>query len=335
MTFIWPSLLLTLLLLPLLVMLYVRLQRRRRAIAASFGSMGLVQTAAGRSLGWRRHFPYVLFLLGLTLLCIAMARPQAELTLPRLEGIVILAFDVSGSMAAEDMTPTRMEAARSAAQEFIERQPATVQVGVVTFGESGFTVQPPTNDQGAMLATIGRLRPERGTSLAAGILAALNTIFATPAPSGAIYSNLTPTPTATPTPAPPGSYTAAAVVLLTDGENTAPPDPIEAAQAAADRGVRIYTIGIGSAAGANIEIDGITYHTRLDEETLKTIAQMTNAEYFNAQDEEDLHAIYQNIELQLVARPDKTEITALAAGVAMLFLLAGGAFAMLWFGRTP
>ncbi len=335
MTFAWPYLLLTLLLLPLLVLLYVRLQRRRRQTAASFGMMGMVQSGAGRGLGWRRHFPYALFFLGLTLLCIATARPQAELTLPRLEGIVILAFDVSGSMVADDLKPTRMDAARAAAQEFIERQPATVQVGVVTFGESGFTVQPPTNDQGAMLASIGRLRPERGTSLAAGILAALNTIFATPPPSGAIYSNLTPTPTATPTPAPPGSYTAAAVVLLTDGENTAPPDPMKAAQAAADRGVRVYTVGIGSAAGANIEIDGITYHTRLDEETLKTIAQMTDAEYFNAQDEEDLRSIYESIELQLVARPDKTEITALVAGIAMLFVLAGGALAMIWFGRTP
>ncbi|GIV78286.1 MAG: hypothetical protein KatS3mg050_2680 [Litorilinea sp.] len=335
MTFIWPYLLTSLLAVPALAFYYMRIQRRREQILAARGALGLVQTAQGQRPGWRRHLPYGLFLLGVTLLCIGLARPEAELSLPRLEGIVMLAFDVSGSMAADDLQPSRMEAARAAAIEFVERQPATVQIGVVAFSESGFTVQPPTTDRAAVLATLHRLQPERGTSLASGILTALNTIFATPEPSGAVYSNLTPTPVPTPTPAPPGSYRSAVIVLLTDGENTAPPDPLESAQIAADRGVRIYTIGIGSSAGTTIEVEGLLFHTRLDEAMLQAIAEMTQGEYYNAQDEEELSAIYESLDLQLVTRPDRTELTFLFAGAAMLMILSGGALSMLWFGRVP
>ncbi|MCL4828211.1 MAG: VWA domain-containing protein [Caldilinea sp.] len=335
MTFIWPYFLLSLLLAPLVVWLYLRGQRRRRQVIAGYAALGFVQSPAGRTLGWRRHPPYALFLVGLILFCVALARPQATLSLPRLEGVVILAFDVSGSMAATDLEPSRMEAARAAAIDFIQRQPSTVRVGIVAFSESGFTVQPPTNDQAALLATVNRLRPERGTSLASGILAALNTIFATPEPSGAIYSSLTPTPSPTPTPAAPGSYESAAIVLLTDGENTAPPEPLESAQIAADRGVRIYTIGIGSTAGTTIEIEGMTFFTRLDAETLQRIAEMTDGEYFNAQDEEELSAIYRELDVQLVTRPEKTEVTALFAGVALLLLIGGAALSMVWLGRAP
>lgn len=335
MSFLWPYALLSLLATPLLVLGYLRAQRRREQLLAARGALGLVQNAAGQAPGRRRHLPYALLLGGVILLCLALARPEAQLRLPHIEGVVLLAFDVSGSMAAEDLKPTRMEAARMAAMEFVERQPPGVQVGVVAFSESGFTVQPPTTDRAAVLATLQRLQPERGTSLASGILTALNTIFATPEPSGAVYSNLTPTPTPTPTPAPPGSYASAAIVLLSDGENTAPPDPLEAARIAADRGVRIYTVGVGSPAGVNIVIDGLTYHTRLDEAMLQTIAEMTAGAYYNAQTEEELSAIYEALELELVVKPQRTEITALFAGVAMLFILSGGLLSMLWFGRAP
>ena len=335
MSFIWPYLLLSLLLIPLAAWFYRREQRRRRQVVAGYAALGLTPTAAGRTPGWRRHLPYFLFLAGLTLLCLSLARPQAALSLPRLEGVVILAFDVSGSMAATDLEPSRMEAARAAAIDFIQRQPTTVRVGIVAFSESGFTVQPPTNDQAALLNTVNRLRPERGTSLATGILAGLNTIFATPEPSGAVYSNLTPTPVATSTPVAPGSYTSAAIVLLTDGENTAPPEPLESAQIAADRGVRIYPIGIGSAAGTTIEIEGMTYFTRLDAATLERIAEMTAGAYFNARDEEELSEIYRSLDVQLVTRPEQTEITALFAGAAMLLLIGGALLAMVWLGRAP
>ena len=147
-------------------------------MAASYGSLGLVQEAAGRQLGARRHIPPALFLAGLTILMVALARPQTVVSLPRVEGTVILAFDVSGSMAAEDLKPTRMEAAKAAARDFVQRQPRSVQIGVVAFSDSGFAVQAPTNDQEAILAAINRLTPQRGTSLGQGILASLNTIAA-------------------------------------------------------------------------------------------------------------------------------------------------------------
>ncbi len=335
MTFIWPLMLLSLLLIPLLIGVYLRLQRRRRQVAATLGTLGMIRAAAGRTLGRRRHVPPLIFLAGLTLLLVAMARPEAEISLPRLEGTIILAFDVSGSMAADDLKPTRMEAAKTAATEFVQRQPSTVRLGVVAFSESGFTVQPPTNDQDAILSTIARLRPERGTSLSAGILAALNTIFAKPPPSGAIYSNLTPTAEPSPTPMPKGTYAPAAIVLLTDGENTAPPAPFDSAQLAADRGVRIYPVGIGSAAGVNLKVEGFTVHTQLDEATLQQIAQITDGSYSNAQNEEELRAIYQKLSPELVVKEEKTEITALFAGASMLLLLIGGVFSMIWFGRVP
>ena len=343
MSFIWPTMLLLLLLMPLFVMLYLRMQQRRRRVAARYGSLGLVPGAVGRQLGLRRHIPPALFLVGLTLLTLALARPQAVVSLPRVEGIVILAFDVSGSMAADDMKPTRMEAAKAAVRDFVQRQPPSVQIGVVAFSDSGFAVQAPTNDQATLLASINRLTPTRGTSLAQGILASLNTIAASAEQgiSGETegepphLSNLTPMPTPTPTPVPEGTYTPAVIVLLSDGENTVSPDPLAAAQAAADRGVRIYTVGIGSAAGATLHIEGFTIHTQLDEVMLQQISQFTGGAYYNAENEQDLRAIYENLDPQLVIKPEKMEVTSIFAGVSILVLLIGGAFSLLWFSRLP
>lgn len=334
MSFIWPLMLLSLLVVPLFVVLYIRMQQRRRLLVARFGTLGIVQSGAGRPLGARRHLPPALFLMGLMVLLVALARPQAVVSLPQLAGTVILAFDVSGSMAATDLEPTRMEAAKAAAVAFVQRQPSTIQIGVVAFSDSGFVVQPPTNDQAATLSTINRLTPERGTSLAYGILASLETIFITEEPTN-FYSNLTPTPTAMPTAMPEGVYTSAAIVLLTDGENTAPPDPFEAAQVAADRGVRIYPIGIGSAAGATLEVEGFSVHTRLDEATLEQLALLTDGVYYNAENEEELQAIYANLTPQFVIQAEEMEVTSIFTGASILLMLLGGAFSLLWFSRLP
>jgi Ca-activated chloride channel family protein len=335
MSFIWPTMLLLLLLMPLGVGLYIMLQRRQRRFVTSYGSLGLGQEAAGRRRGLRRHVPPSLFLLSLTTLIVALARPQTVVSLPRVEGTVILAFDVSGSMAADDLKPTRLEAAKAAAREFVEQQPARVLVGVVAFSDSGFSVQAPTNDQDAIFATIDRLTPQLGTSLANGIFAALNTLTAEAEPASRLYTNLTPVPTPTPTPVPEGTYTPAVIVLLTDGENNQDPDPLEAAQVAADRGVRIHTIGIGSAAGTILDINGFIVHTQLNEATLQQISELTGGTYYNAENEEDLQAIYENIDPQLVIKPEKTEVTSIFAGVSILVLLIGGAFSLLWFSRLP
>jgi Ca-activated chloride channel family protein len=335
MTFIWPAMLLSLLLLPLFAALYLRQQRRRRRLMASYGSLGFVQEAAGRRLGSRRHIPPTLFLIGLMLLLLALARPETVVNLPRIEGVVILAFDVSGSMAADDLNPSRMEAAKAAARAFVEQQPPSVLIGVVAFSDSGFTVQAPTNDQEAVLATINRMTPQLGTSLGNGILTSLNAIAAEAEPAPRLYTNLTPTPTSTPTPVPAGTYTSAVIVLLTDGENNESPDPLEVAQVAADRGVRIHTVGIGSVAGTTLHVEGFTVHTQLNERLLQQIAGLTGGTYHNAGNEQELQAIYENLNLELVVKPEKMEVTSIFAGASILVLLMGGTFSLLWFSRVP
>lgn len=334
MTFIWPSMLFLLMLVPLFLIFYIRLQQRRQRLASSYGSFGLVQ-ASGHSLGWRRHLPPVLFLLALTVLIIALARPETEVSLPRLENTVILAFDVSGSMAADDLKPNRMEAAKTAAREFVDKQPDSTLIGLVAFSDGGLSVQAPTANQELVLAAISRLSPQRATSLGNGILAALNAIAAAEDEGPRLLTNLTPTPFASPTPVPEGTYINAAIILLTDGENTASPDPLEAAQIAADQGVRIYTVGIGSSAGATLEVEGFTVHTQLDEAMLKQIAFLTDGEYYNAADENSLREIYGSLNPQLVIKPEKMEVTSLFTGVSLFLLLIGGGLSLWWFSRLP
>lgn len=325
-----------LLILPLAA-LYLILQRRRRRAVERMAGPGLVQAVApgGRL---RRHLPTFFFLCGLVILLASLARPQAVVSLPRMQGTVILAFDVSGSMAADDFKPTRMEAAKAAADDFIQRQPRNVRIGVVAFSESGIAVQPPTDDRDALLAAVKRLEPERGTSLANGILAALNVIALDEAGVQTNYYSSrvpTPTPAATPTALPQGVYSPAVIVLLTDGENTVSPDPLAAADAAARRGVRIYTVGIGSPAGASLKVEGFTVHTQLDEAALKEIAGRTDGVYYNAATQEDLHSIYDNLQPHLLVKPEKTEITSLFAGAGLLVLLVGAALSLMWLSRLP
>jgi Ca-activated chloride channel family protein len=338
MSFLWPISLFSLFAIPLLVLLYLRIQKRRKQFAVRYGSLGLVQQASGAAVGSRRHLPSILFLLGLTVLFLALARPQMSVSLPQVEGIVILAFDVSGSMSATDFEPTRMEAAKEVGREFVMRQPSTVKVGIVSFSDNGFSMQLPTNDQEAILSSIDRLRPERGTSLANGIIISLNTIAnATGQPP--ILGMDVPLPDASspaPTPAPVSDADdSAVIVLLTDGENNMDPDPLAAAQFAADRGVRIHTIGVGSSAGIELEVNGFKVFTQLDEATLQQIAEITDGNYYNAQTEEDLQTIYENIDPQLVVVEEKTEVTAIFAGASILILLVAGMISLMWFSHVP
>ena len=329
MSFIWPAMLFSLLLVPLFVLFYILQQRRRKELAVRYGSLGLLRGALGQSPGLRIHIPPALFLTGLAILLFALARPQLEVHLPRVEGTIILAFDVSGSMAADDLQPNRMEAAKTAARSFVLRQPSTVQIGVVAFSDSGFAVQMPTNEQEAILASIDRLAPQRGTSLGQGILLSLHTI------AGRNPQALPSEDDLIPEAAPDERYPASAIILLTDGENNVPPNPFDAAQAAADREVRIYTVGIGSPAGTILDINGFTVHTQLDEGVLQQIAEISGGAYSKAENEADLYEIYQNIDPQLVIRPEKMEATSIFAGASILIMLLGGAFSLLWFNRLP
>jgi Ca-activated chloride channel family protein len=324
-----------LLLLPMFVGVYVVLYTRRKRAVARYGRLGLLPQTQARGMGLRRHITAAFFVLSLAILIVALARPQAVISLPRVVGTVILAFDVSGSMNADDLKPTRIEAAKVAAQDFVQRQPRSVQIGVVAFSDSGVTVQAPTNDRDVILDAIKRLTPERGTSLANGILASLKTIADVNGPLTNYYSNQTPVPTPSPTPVPKGTYTPGMIVLLTDGENNENPEPLEAAQVAADRGVRIYTVGIGSITGTDLKIGGFTVHTQLDEATLKQISDLTGGAYYNAGNAEDLLKIYDTINTQLVIKAEETEITSVFAGAGILVMLIGAAFSLLWFSRLP
>ena len=336
MSFVWPTLLLTLFCVPLLVLLYMRMQQRRRKFAAQYRGLGLVHNVKGESPGMRRHIPALIFLTGITLLLISMARPQATVSLPRIEGTVILTFDVSGSMAADDLKPTRMEAAKAAALDFVDNQPASVLIGVVAFSDGGISVQAPTENRDETAATIERLVPRRGTSVGNGMLVALNTIAVSAGdPPILNTSTLSSGESATPVPAPQGWYTSAVIVLLTDGENNQDPDPVAAADLAADLGVRIYTVGIGTPAGAMITVEGFTVLSQLNEPMLQYIADTTGGAYYNAGNEEDLRRIYNDLEPKLSIKREEMEITSILAGIGMLVFLIGGAISLLWFGHIP
>jgi Ca-activated chloride channel family protein len=336
---IWPAALLALVLVPLGILVDRTLERRRRARLAGAG-MEPVTTHGPSSPGarLRRRIPQGVLLAGLVLSTIALARPQGVVSLPREEGIIVLAFDVSGSMAATDLQPTRMEAARVAAKAFVERQPPGVIVGVVAFSDGGVSVQAPTRDQAAVLAAIDRLQPQRGTSLGQGILVAVHTIDITlnPPPTD-YYSNRSPapSPTAAPTPVPAGTHAPAVIVLLSDGENNEAPDPLAASRAAADRGVRIDTVGIGSTAGADLVLDGFTVHTQLNQQLLDQVAATTGGESYHAADAQSLQAVYDTLDTKLVAAPEAIELTGLIAGASVLLLVIGGLLSLRWLGRLP
>ena len=339
MSFIWPPMLLTVALVPIGALLYWALDRRRRRLLETRGGLGLGRGTTRRPAGVRSRVPTVLILVGMVLMTVAMARPQAVVDLPREEGTVILAFDVSASMGATDIAPTRMDAAKAAAKDFVSRQPDGISIGVVAFSDSGVSVQTPTNDQATVISAIDRLTPERGTSVAQGITASLNAIAVAEAGPFAnnYYSNQSPapTPTPTPTPVPAGTHAPAVIVLLSDGENNENPDPLAAAQTAANMGVRIYTVGIGSAAGTTLNLDGFQVFTQLDAATLQQISQLTGGTYYGATDAQQLLSIYDNLDTQLVVQPQETEITSLVAGLGLLLLVAGGLTSLIWLGRLP
>jgi Ca-activated chloride channel family protein len=222
-----------------------------------------------------------------------------------------------------------LQAAKAAAQEFVEDQPPTVRIGVVAFGGTGLVVQPPTDDQAAILASIERLSPQGGTSLGQGIFTSLNAIAGRALSIEEVSAEETGAALRL------EEYSSAVVILLTDGENTDVPDPLEIAQVAAEAGVRVYAIGVGSQEGTIIQLQGFSILTRLDETRLEQIAEITNGKYFRAEDQEALSEVYENIDLQLTTRGEEMEVTSLAAATSLLLLLLGGGLSLSWFGRVP
>jgi Ca-activated chloride channel family protein len=349
MRFLWPELLWLLLLVPILVGAYLWLLRRRKKTALRFADLALVREAMTSGGRFRRHVPPLLFLLALTLLIIAIARPAAVVTLPTDHETIVLAIDVSGSMRADDIKPTRLEAAQAAARAFINDQPRNVDIGIVSFAGTAAVVQAPTQNRDDLLAAIDRLQLQRATAVGSGLLVALKLIvpdvefdlrFSDPRAMTREERRDFPlagkrdATKALPRPAVPGSNASAAIILLTDGQTTTGPDPIEAARIAADHGVRVYTVGLGTAEGAIISWEGWSMRVRLDEETLKAISGLTRGEYYNASTAEDLQKVYRGMNAHMVLQRKETEVTALFAAGAAIFAVAAAGLSLAWFSRV-
>jgi len=342
MNFLWLDALWALAALPLLVWAYLALLRKRKRQVVTLPSLGLVKQAMGKGPGWRRHVPPALLLAALAVLLLAAARPVAKLKLPSVQETIVLAMDVSGSMRATDVQPNRLVASQEAAKAFVAGLPRTVRIGVVSFAGTAAVVQPPTFNRDDVVAAIDRFQLQRGTAIGSGLVLSLATLFPD---EGIDLSQITgqrAMPTAPGeqkekkpfTPVEPGSFSSGAVILLTDGQRTTGPDPMEAAKMAAERGVKVYTVGIGTKAGETIGFEGWSMRVRLDEDTLKAIANATRANYFYAGTAEDLKQVYQGLSSRLVVETKETEVTALFALLgAVLAVLAGG-LSVWWFGRV-
>lgn len=321
----WPAALLLLLLVPLAVVGYRALLRRRERHVKALAAEGFV---AVRSVGARRHVPFVFFLAALAVLIASLARPRMEVGVPQREGTVILAFDVSNSMLATDLDPSRIEAAKKAARSFVEKQPGNIKIGVVAFSEGGFVTQEPTQTKDNVIKAIDRLTLSGGTSLSRGIYTSLNAIAGKPlvidesqleSDGGGVDI---------------GFYGSSAVIMLSDGDNTDESDPSAAAQIASVAGVKIYTIGIGSPEGTVVEVEGFNTATALNEELLIEIADRTDAKYFAAVDETELAKVYEGIDLEYKVVKENTEITAIFTAVGIGLLVLGAALSLAFFGRV-
>jgi Ca-activated chloride channel homolog len=304
-----------------LVLAYRWLHRQRANALAAAG----LRTAGT---GWgnlRRHLPPLLFVAALIVLLFSAARPQATVPVPRAAGTVILAFDVSNSMAAKDIAPTRLAAAQTAAIDFVRAQPDTVGIGVIAFGQGPLTTQLPTDDHEATVSAIKRLNVAGGTSLGQAILGSLTAITGEPV---SLPDASSPSP-------PPdlGYWGSATIVLLSDGEDTGGPDAVAAAELAAGAGVHIETIGVGTVAGATIEVDGFQLATALNEELLTEVAEATNGSYHRAEDAQALGSIYQSLDLRITTEDEVVELTAAGVIAGMLLLTVGGLLMINWFGR--
>jgi len=341
MNFLWPQYLPLMLVLPVLAALYLWLLRRRGKRALRYSSLQVVRSAAGRS--WRRHVPPALVLLACAVLLFAAARPLAAVTLPWSRSTIMLAMDVSLSMRVADVVPTRLVAAQEAARTFLHDLPKTIEVGLVTFAGTAQVAQQITLDRAALVGAIDAFQMQRGTAVGNAIVVCLAELFPD---HGIDLGDMTFGPgqarrrddavrTARPfTPVAPGSYDSAAIILLSDGRRTTGIDTLEAAKMAADRGVRIYVVGLGTVNGDAAMADGMAIYLQLDEPTLREVARMTGGEYHHAGTAEQLRSVYQNLGSRLQVQTREAELAPLLALVAAGLVLGATALSLLWFGRV-
>ena len=328
MSFRSPWLLGFLVVIPGVVALYISSRRRRQRRSAALAEQGLVATALPAKGRRRQHVPFALFVAALTLMVIGIARPMTTVKTPRREGTVILAMDVSNSMKADDVKPTRIEAAKAAARAFVDRQPSAVRIGVVAFGDGAVVVQNPTNAHADVLKSINRLTTEGGTSLGEALVASLSAIAGKP---------VVIDPQALATDAGSvdiGYFGSASVVMFTDGEETSRPDALSVAEVASVAGVRVHTIGVGTEAGAVVQVDGFSVATQMNPELLTQVADKTNGSYHQADDAAALAQISKSIDLKFKIVRQHTEVTGLFSAAGAVLLIAGAILSVLWFGRV-
>lgn len=344
MFFLWPQYLWLLLVLPLLPMTYLWLLRRRRKAAMRYSSLDIVRAAAaGRN--WRRHVPPALLLLACSLLLLAAARPVGQLTLPWTRSSIMLAMDVSLSMRVSDVKPTRLAAAQDAAKSFLLDLPKNIEVGLITFAGSSQVAQAATLDRAALVTAIDGFQMQRGTAVGNGIVLCLSELFpdhgidvgemtfGSKSRGRSLDDRAKPPPKEI-TPVAPGSYKSAAIILLTDGRRTTGVDTLMAAKMAADRGVRIYVVGLGAVNSDAATAEGMSIYLQLDEPTLREVARVTGGEYFHAGTAETLRTVYENLGTRLQVGTREAEVSGLLALAAALVAFTAAALSLLWFGRS-
>jgi Ca-activated chloride channel homolog len=340
MRFLWPEMLWSLLLIPALIMGYLWLQRRRvrnAPIASDISALLLAQ--AGRRT-WRRHVPPSLCIAAIAFALVGTAAPSARVVLPADYMTLILAMDVSRSMLAEDVAPNRITASQIAVKEFVKGLPPSVRIGLITFAGTAQRAHAVTEDRQEIYDAIDRFQLQRGTATGSGLLLSLDMllpeagidlealVYGWNAPSGSGFGN---TPRDTRAPVPPGSYRNGAVVLLSDGRRTTGPDPLDAARLAAGLGVRVHTVAFGTPEGFIPGSEGFSFYARVDEETLRQMAQITQGEFFRASNANDLQGIYGHLASKIRLERQDTQVGALFSLIALILALTAIGLSLAWF----
>lgn len=322
MTFLNPVALWGLFALPVIVAIYALVSLRRRSAGSGVFQ---AKVAAGHSARpGRRHIPAGIFLAALAVLLVSFARPEANISLPVRTGQIVLVVDTSNSMVADDVEPTRLDVAKQAALDVVDSQPSSVQIGVVSFTDGGLVVQAPTSNQQDVRNAIERLSPDGGTSIGEGIFAALTAIADDPIDLESAGDLRTLDV---------GSFSNAAIIVFTDGEEIGGADPLDLAEVASNAGVPVYTVGIGTERGTVVTLDGFSIATALDEQLLGEIAESTGGEFFLAQDDPMLTGIFDAIDRSFERQGERIEITSLFALGAMALMIGAATMSLRWFGR--
>jgi Ca-activated chloride channel family protein len=363
MNFLWPGYLLLLLIIPLLITVYIWILRRKRVFAVRYSSLSLVREALPRHNWWHQHLPFILFLLGLACLVTAIARPQAEFEVPLSRTTIILAIDVSRSMCATDVSPNRLTVAQEADLAFIQNQADDTRIGIVAFAGFAEIVVPPTNDKEVLQEAIANFTTSLGTAIGSATLRSLDAIAevnSAVAPSGVILMPQAGEPSPEET-----IYQPDIIVLLTDGANSQGPLPLDAAQQATDRQVRVYTIGFGTTnpeqllctsqqLGGDIlneefgrdfgvglggipggatgsGFGGFRRYLVLDEPTLQGIADITGGVYYRAEDANQLYQVFVDLPTEIVRQKERLETSVIFSILGAIFTTISVVLSQSWY----